>query len=71
MIASPNDLAVVSRIVRDVLHFVKEFVKRPSIFGVAVRSGSLTGRTRMGEHGAATGIRIYRRDPQSKSAAAG
>jgi 4-amino-4-deoxy-L-arabinose transferase-like glycosyltransferase len=59
---SANDLAVVSRIVReDGYTFVNEFAKRPRILGIEVRSASLTGRTWMIEHNPAAGIRMYRR----------
>jgi len=67
-----NDLAVLSRIVReDGYVLVKTFVKRPHVFGIEVRSASLSGRTWMVEHNAAAGIRIYRRAPRVKTATAG
>jgi len=68
---SANDLAVMSRIVReDGYTLVKTFVKRPHAFGIEIRSASLTGRTWMVEHNAAAGIRIYRRVPRVKTATA-
>jgi len=69
---STKDLAAISSIVReDGYTLIKEFVKRPHVFGIDVPSASLTGRTWMVEHSAAAGIRIYRRAPHSKSATAG
>jgi hypothetical protein len=58
---SAMDLAVLSRIVEgDEYVVIKEFRKRPALFGRNVRSDSLSGRTWYVEHGAG-GIRVYRR----------
>ena len=59
---TPADLRVLSRIVReDGYVLVKEFTKRPVVFGMTLGSDSLTGRTWLAEHNAASGIRVYRR----------
>lgn len=57
-----TDLDILSRIVREEGYlFVKEFRKRPVIFGMELGSDALTGRTWNAEHSSAIGIRIYRR----------
>lgn len=64
---SQQDLFVLSRIVRnDGYELVKEFRKRRVLFGLEVNSDSLSGRTWLVEHGAAAGIRIYRRQGNHK-----
>jgi hypothetical protein len=64
---TPADLAPLVRIVREEGYvLVKEFKKRPVVFGLDVGSHSLTGRTWMAEHASSVGIRIYRRVPSSR-----
>ena len=57
-----EDLTVLAHIVgEDEYVLVKEFRKRPVLFGVEIGSHSLSGRTWYAEHNAASGIRVYRR----------
>lgn len=59
---SAEDLQALSRVVRgDGYVLVREFRKRPEIFGVEFASHSLRGRTWLVEHTPACGLRVYRR----------
>jgi Dolichyl-phosphate-mannose-protein mannosyltransferase len=60
---SPEDLAVLSRIVREEGYvLLADFRKRPEVLGFELPSNSLTGRTWMIEHHVSSGLRVYRRE---------